>query len=702
MQPSMPSVRTRCLPARQIVFFAGLVMLLASAVGYVWLQGPLNDAIALERQLARNVGRIMTLDEILTMSARMAAAARDPAYEERYNANVGELDALIKQTLALVPDELAAKAVGTTDAANLRLVDMETRSFELDKQQRHGEALALLEGDAYRADKTIYASGMRSAFQRMEAITAANRASVATWALVLQIAAVLALVVVVAVWVLEQRAQRRRAAAYASELEATVTARTAELAQRNRGMRLVLDNVAQGFITIDLDGVMSPERSAIVERWFGPPAPGATLSTYLAPLAPDFVQWLALGLGELREGVLPTELLIAQLPGRFAAGERTFDVAYSAIGTDDKIDSLLVILSEVSAQLARERVEREQKDLVSLFQRISIDRAGVEEFLAEAATLVDALRQETDPAVQKRLVHTLKGNCAIYGLQSYAELAHAIEGELGESQGAMTTEQRDALVAMWKEAMARVSPLLGASRRDAIEIDRGELDLALARAGTASHELRDMLASWTCEPMGRRFERLSRQIATLSRRLGRPEPEVRTSGDSLRLEHDRWQPFWSAMVHAVRNAVDHGIESAEDRRLAGKPATGVIELGAVREAGRIVITFRDDGRGIAWDLVRARAAARGMPCDSDAELVEAIFVDGLTTREVVGELSGRGVGLSALRAAVESLGGSIDVESTPGKGTAFRFTFDEARAAATAPPTRALRSSLLPIAFTTS
>lgn len=685
--------------ARQLVFLAGLALLLTSAAAYVWIQGPLGDAIALQRQLARNIGRIMTIDEILTMSARMAAAAHDPAYEERYNAHVGELDALIKQTLALVPDELAAKAVAATDAANLRLVDLETRSFELDRQQRHAEALALLEGEAYRTDKAIYAGGMQSAFERIEAITAANRATVAIWALVLQIAAVLALVVVVAVWLLEQRAQRRRAAAHASELEATVTARTAELAQRNRGMRLVLDNVAQGFVTIDLDGVLSPERSAIIERWFGAPAQGATLQAYLEPRAPEFAQWLALGLGELREGALPTELLIAQLPRRFADGERTFEVSYSAIGAGDRVDSFLAIISDVTAHLARERAEREQQDLLSLFQRISIDRPGVEEFLTEAAGLVAALRTESDPVVQKRLVHTLKGNCAIYGLQSYAELAHRVETELGDGAAAMTDEQRDALVAMWKDAMARVTPLLGAARRAAVEIDRSELELAISRATTASRELRDLLASWTREPMGRRFERLARQITSLSRRLGRPEPEVRTSGDELRLEPGGWQPFWAAMVHAVRNAVDHGLETAEERRLAGKRETGVIELGAARRDGHVVFTIRDDGRGIAWDLVRARAAARGLPCESHADLVQALFADGLTTRDAVGELSGRGVGLSALREVVDAMGGSIEVESTPGHGTTFRFSFDEARAASALPPARQLRASLLPIAL---
>jgi two-component sensor histidine kinase/HPt (histidine-containing phosphotransfer) domain-containing protein len=686
---------------RQIVFIAGLVLLLVAATGYVWIQTPLKNAITLERQLAKNIGRIMTLDETLTMSARMAAAARNPAYEARYNANVDELDAVIKATLALVPDDEVAAAVATTDAANLRLVEMETRSFKLDKADQHAEALGLLEGEAYRSDKEIYASGMRTAFERLEHITAASRMSAARWALVLQVTAVLALIAVVAVWLLEQREQRRRAAAYASELEATVATRTAELAQRNRGMRLVLDNVAQGFVTIDLHGAIAPERSAIVDRWFGVPAPGATLSGHLGKLTPEFAEWLQLGLVELRDGIMPAELTLAQLPHRFAAGARTFDVAYSPITTGDAIQSLLVIISDVTARLAHERVEREQRDLVSLFQRISIDRSGVEDFLTEAAGLLDALRREVDPVIQKRLVHTLKGNCAIYGLQSYAEFAHVVESELGNSDEPLAPEHRDGLVTMWKEAMARVAPLLGASRRDFLDIERTELDLAIAQAAAAPRDLQDLLTSWTREPMARRFERLSRQIASMSRRLGRPEPIVRTTGDDVRLEHDAWQPFWTAMVHAVRNAVDHGIESPEERQLAGKPEAGIVELTAERQGGRLLFSLRDDGRGIAWDRVRAKAVERGLPAATHDDLVQALFVDGLSTRDTVSEMSGRGVGLSALRQTVDALGGTIQVDSMPGQGTTFRFSFDErvalaTTAAATEAALRNRRTSLLP------
>jgi len=173
---------------------------------------------------------------------------------------------------------------------------------------------------------------------------------------------------------------------------------------------------------------------------------------------------------------------------------------------------------------------------------------------------------------------------------------------------------------------------------------------------------------------------------------------VHITGDNLRLDRPTWRPFWAAMIHAVRNAVDHGIEPPEERRLAGKPEAGVVELSAQRHGNRIVLAIRDDGRGIDWERVRARAAEQGLPCAGHADLIRALFVDGFTTRDAAGELSGRGVGLSALRQAVQELDGEIDVESTPGTGTTFRFSFEDSRMIAASGPTtpRPHRTSLLP------
>jgi two-component sensor histidine kinase/HPt (histidine-containing phosphotransfer) domain-containing protein len=672
---------------RQALFLCGLAVLLTSAVAYVWIQRPLGESIALERQLAKNVGRIMTLDEVLTMSARMAAAAHEPSYEARYNANVEELDRTIKATLGLVDDAEVTRFVSATDAANLRLVDMETRSFELDKKGQYAEALALLNGDAYRADKAVYADGMGKAFARLETITAERRASVERWSLILQLVGVLSLLVVLAAWRLEQRAQRARAAAYAADLEAQVKLRTAELERRNLGMRLVLDNVGQGLITIDADGKMASEHSAVLHSWFGAPSENQNLCDYLGQHAPAFGRALEMGLEQLRDNVLPIELLFDQLPSQFRVGSRIFEVTFSRIGEDEPVSQLLAIVSDITERVAHERSEREQAELVALFQHISVDRAGVEEFIAEAADLVGALYEETNPVVQRRLVHTLKGNCAIYGMESCAELAHTIETELEETGNGLTEVQRSSLVAAWKAAMLRVSPLLDGGRHEAIEIDRGELEEAVRELGKIpmSRALVVTLSSWTRTPVVRAFERLTRQVQSLSRRLGRPVPTVVTQGGRLRLEHECWQPFWAAMTHVVRNAISHGIESPTERQRCGKAEVGRIEMSAARAHGRITLSVRDDGRGIQWEKVRTKAAEKGLLHGSRAELVDALFADGLSTNDEVSEISGRGVGLSALQETVRHLGGTIQVDSEPGQGTTFRFTFDERQIAAVIP-----------------
>ena len=172
-----------------------------------------------------------------------------------------------------------------------------------------------------------------------------------------------------------------------------------------------------------------------------------TIPEYLASHAPGFADSLALGLSQMAEGILPFELTLDQMPRRLTAGGRTFDVLYTPVGAGETADTLLVIFNDVTEHMARERAEREQKDLIAIFQRILIDRTGVEEYLAEATKLVTGLETERDPVVQRRLVHTLKGNSAMYGLGTLADLAHDVETQMAErdhaaQRGAARAPQR--------------------------------------------------------------------------------------------------------------------------------------------------------------------------------------------------------------------------------------------------------------------
>lgn len=142
----------------------------------------------------------------------------------------------------------------------------------------------------------------------------------------------------------------------------------------------------------------------------------------------------------------------------------------------------------------------------------------------------------------------------------------------------------------------------------------------------------------------------------------------------VRLERT-WVPFWSAFADGVRNAVDHGIETPEERKEKGKSEHGAVVLRAKTEGAELVIEIADDGRGIDWAAVREKANRAGLPSDGDEALQAALFSDGLSTAEQVTSLSGRGVGMGALREATHTFGGRLVVESSADAGTTVRMTF---------------------------
>ncbi|MEO8554727.1 MAG: hypothetical protein ABI678_32340, partial [Kofleriaceae bacterium] len=384
---------------------------------------------------------------------------------------------------------------------------------------------------------------------------------------------------------------------YAANLERKVEERTRELDERNRGMRLVLDNVAQGFLTIDAKGVLAAERSAVVERWFGAIAPETTFGAVVRGFDPTFAAWFELGLEALHDGILPQELCLDQMPRRFVAGSRTLDVSYSPILAGETIVKMLVIVSDVTAEIERERTEREQREIVELFQRITSDRAGFDEFFADASSLVEKLGVASDDVTEKRLIHTLKGNCGVYGIHSYAGLCNEIESELADAGTCLDDPQRRRLEEGWRVVVAALANLVGERKQHVIEIPDGDLAalIAKARKGVASRDLAMTLDSWTREPVAVRFERLGRQAVALGQRLGKAELDVTIDDGRILLDAERWVPLWAAMIHAVRNAVDHGIETPDERSAAGKPARAALSLSACHRDGQFSITLADDG-----------------------------------------------------------------------------------------------------------
>jgi two-component system chemotaxis sensor kinase CheA len=664
--------KSRKIAARHLAFIVGLVALVVSAATYVKVQHTLQSSVRLEHLLAKNVGRIMTLDEVLTMSARMASSAKDDSYETRYNEHVGELDTLIKSTLGLVPDEQVTRAVSTTDKANLRLVELETQSFQLNKAGRYADALALLEGIEYKTNKAEYAAGMTRAFTRLAELTADSTAATERLATLLRVATLLSLLLVVGAWTTEQRVQRKQTAQYATRLEATVAERTSELAQRNRVMRLVLDTVQQGLIGVDLAGTMAGERSAIVDTWFGSVPSQTKLADQVCGYDAEFANWFDLGLQQLREGMLPIEVCIGQMPKRLQLAQRSIAVSYEPIVSDGQCEGLLVVMSDITLELERQRIEAEQRDLIQVLEHIARDRTGFFNYLAEADSIVAEVTSSpaTAQAPVGRLIHTLKGITAQFGMTSVAEVCHLLEDRLRDNT-TLSSRDHELLATTWRNLRERIRTMVGDRSYSHIEVARKDYMSAieLVERHASYEQIATALQSWDLDPIQARLERLGEYGRELAVRLGKPAPEVVCTGSDLRVDNAAWAPLWAACVHLIRNAVDHGLESPAERSQVLKAARGRLTLSAARDGHAIVLRFSDDGRGVQWSQLGDEARRRGLPFESEAQKVEALFQDGVSTAEAVTEVSGRGLGLAAVREQVQLRGGSMKVLSRDVQGT---------------------------------
>ncbi|WP_419787737.1 chemotaxis protein CheW [Pseudodesulfovibrio sp.] len=187
-----------------------------------------------------------------------------------------------------------------------------------------------------------------------------------------------------------------------------------------------------------------------------------------------------------------------------------------------------------------------------------------------------------------------------------------------------------------------------------------------------SDELRDSTLGIRMLPIGTSFSKFKRLVRDLSAELGK-EINLTTSGEDTELDKTVIERLGDPLVHLLRNSLDHGIEPPEERVAAGKQPQGLIMLSAEHSGGEVLIRITDDGRGMSPEAIREKAVERGMITRdtemTEKELLKLIFEPGFSTAKKVTNVSGRGVGMDVVKRAIDSLRGSIDIDSKPGKGT---------------------------------
>lgn len=459
------------------------------------------------------------------------------------------------------------------------------------------------------------------------------------------------------------------------------------LDQHNRDMRLLLDHAEQGFLTLDRRGHIQGQRSAVIEQWFGPVVEGISFGQLLERLDRNCAAWFDLGWAELVDAQLPQELCLEQLPSQLTDPARSLSLRYKPLWPEGQPapegrSFVMVILTDVTQQRRQQQAEEARRELAAIFERVTADRAGFLEFFQETQHLLEDLRLAPQELhLQHHLLHTIKGNCAIYGVSSVARACDQLEQRSAERRAPCTAQELAWLLDTWGRLRCHIEQWLrdpGGQHLELSQMQRLALEALLARQAPAA-QITHLLRSWALEPTHSRLERQAAHAQRLARRLGKAPLQVDIQDHGLRVAPEAWGRFWPAFLHILRNCLDHGLHSPQERRALGLPGPARLVLRTQHQHPWFVLTVEDNGRGMDWAGLADKARALGLPCDTQEQLTEAMFSHGVTTCAHGSELSGRGVGMGAARQAVREGGGELWVHSDAGQGTRFTFRWPAAR-----------------------
>jgi two-component system chemotaxis sensor kinase CheA len=230
-----------------------------------------------------------------------------------------------------------------------------------------------------------------------------------------------------------------------------------------------------------------------------------------------------------------------------------------------------------------------------------------------------------------------------------------------------------------EDLMTLVSELV-LTRNQLLQLARNQENSAftvpLQRLSHITSDLQEGVMKTRMQPIGNAWNKLPRLVRDLSHDMGK-KIELTMIGAETELDRQVLELIKDPLTHMIRNSGDHGLETPAERRAAGKPEVGNIVLNAYHEGGYLIMAISDDGRGLAVDRIRSKVLSNGLATEAelagmtDGQIQRFIFRAGFSTAATISAVSGRGVGMDVVKTNIEKIGGTIDLKSTPGKGTAF-------------------------------
>lgn len=506
-------------------------------------------------------------------------------------------------------------------------------------------------------------------------------------------------------------------------LEGLVAERTEQLREKTLDIQSMLQNMPQGVLTLTADHKIHPEYSAYLETIFETKELAGKHAIELffsdSSIGSDALSQVEAAVSScIGEDSMNFEfnshLFVTEIDKTMADGRvKSLELGWSPIcDANDVVDKLMICVRDVTELKRLEREAGAQKrELEIIGQILAVSQEKFNDFIDGSFKFIDENRGLIQGIDQKDLervnllfrnMHTIKGNARTYGLTHMTNLVHETEqayDDLRKNDEAewvpqsLLTQLDEVKVLV--EEHARINEHVlgrkGPGRRGSVEkylmVEKEQVENSLRLAGDVDQNdivaLRGALnqISRTLNLIGTdRIEDVLAGIVdslpSLAKELGKEAPVVRIDDHGIVVRNQVSALLKNLFTHLLRNSMDHGLEDAATRQARGKPIAGRIDLDVSLDDGKLCIRLRDDGRGMAIAKIRERALGLEMLTVDEARSAKAvammIFASGFSTAEQVTEVSGRGVGMDAVKGFLEKEGGGIEVNFLDDKEADFR------------------------------
>lgn len=447
--------------------------------------------------------------------------------------------------------------------------------------------------------------------------------------------------------------------------------------EKTQQINMILENVKTGFLLIDKSLKVQPGYTKSCKELLGASIKSGQRLSQTLKLDPRMEEHFNCCLDQVFDDFMPEEVTLSQAPQQIQMGDKAIGILGSVVRDAAKeVQFILFTISDITDLIASQKENRRSKAMLTLLGQKESFVRFLGEFKTQLKVGVEAIGN--DAAKVKIILHTIKGNAASFGLDDVAHLVHEIEekADIGPEDFKEIEYTLKEFLHINKDVLS--IPFEG-SKTQLFTVTNEQLDELMTIPDSNDTPLLTRIGHWVKSAKRKRAKSLLGPLEELVKRtadkLAKNVGYQLTGGDT-KVDPKIFGPVVNVLPHIIRNAIDHGIENPEDR--GSKPEKAALKVSLTEDTSIWRITISDDGKGIDHTKLVNKAVSNKLISQEEAnrmsekEALHLIFRE-LSTADAVTDISGRGVGLGAVKQTVEDIGGRIEVNSVSGQSTTFQI-----------------------------